>query len=119
MERSRVQISSELLEVVRILAEKQGRSEAEVLQDAVLRYLRQILLMWLPEGSASIGEPVDEVYVEPHGEYPLGSGDLGLLLDRIARGQRERGVEPLSEDEAVRLANEELHAMRRERRSER
>ena len=117
MERSRVEISSELLEVVRILAEKQGRSETEVLQDAGLRYLRQTLLRWLPGDSASIGEAVEEVYVEPPGEYPLGSGDLGLLLDRIDRGQRERGVEPLSEDEAMRIADEELHAMRRERRS--
>jgi hypothetical protein len=38
------------------------------------------------------------------------------LFARIDRERRERGVKPLSEEEAMRLANEELHAMRRERR---
>lgn len=40
------------------------------------------------------------------------------FFDKVERRQREEGVEPLSEDEAMKLANEELHAMRRERREE-
>ena len=34
----------------------------------------------------------------------------------LERRRREEGVEQLSEEEATSLANEELHAMRRERR---
>jgi hypothetical protein len=34
----------------------------------------------------------------------------------VERRWCEEGVEPLSEDEAMELANDELHAMRRERR---
>jgi chromatin segregation and condensation protein Rec8/ScpA/Scc1 (kleisin family) len=40
---------------------------------------------------------------------------LLTLLKHIDQKQREKGVEPLSEEEAMRLANEELHAMRRDR----
>ena len=39
------------------------------------------------------------------------------LFEGIGQGQRERGVVPLSEDEAMRLAVEEQRAWRRERRS--
>jgi hypothetical protein len=38
------------------------------------------------------------------------------LFYRLERRRREEGVEPLSEEEAISLANEQLHAMRRERR---
>jgi hypothetical protein len=41
---------------------------------------------------------------------------LGEFFEGLERRRREGGVEPLSEEEAVSLANEELHAMRRERR---
>jgi hypothetical protein len=34
----------------------------------------------------------------------------------VDRGQKERGVEPLSKEEAMRLAVEEQHTWRRERR---
>ncbi len=43
------------------------------------------------------------------------AGLKGLFED-AARWQRERGLDPLSDEEAMRLANDELHAMRRERR---
>jgi hypothetical protein len=43
-------------------------------------------------------------------------GSLSELFERIERGQRERGVEPLSDEEAMKLAVEEQHAWRRERR---
>ena len=42
---------------------------------------------------------------------------LAELFDRANRWQREQGVEPLTDEEAMELANEELHAMRRERRA--
>jgi hypothetical protein len=44
---------------------------------------------------------------------------LAELFERMDWGRKERGIEPLSEEEAMRLANEELHAMRRERTAER
>ncbi len=43
-------------------------------------------------------------------------GSLAKLFEDIDQGQRERGVAPLSESEAMRLAVEEQHAWRRERR---
>ncbi len=36
------------------------------------------------------------------------------MLDHVDAWQRERGVEPLSDEEAMRLAVEEQHASRRE-----
>jgi hypothetical protein len=36
------------------------------------------------------------------------------FLENLERRRQEEGVEPLSEEEAISLANEELHAMRRE-----
>lgn len=83
-ERQRTEISTELLESLRRKAEDQGRTEADVLDEAVRRYLER-------------------------------SGSLDELLRRIEQGRRDRGVESLSEDEAVRLAVEEQHAWRRER----
>ena len=83
-ERQRTEISAELLESLRRKAEDQGRTEADVLDEAVRRYL----------------------------ERP---GSLSDLFDRVERGQRERGVEPLSDEEAMKLAVEEQHAWRRER----
>jgi len=88
-EKVQTEISAELLEEVRRLAVEQGRSETEVVEDAVRSYVVR-----------RVSDP------EP-------------LFERIERWQRERSVEPLSEDEAMKLANEELHAMRRERRSAR
>lgn len=58
--------------------------------------------------------------------YPLRNVDVGAaadsstgslkdLFERASAWQRERGVDPLSDDVAMNLANEELHAHRRER----
>ena len=80
------EISPELLEELRRRAREQGRSERELLEEAVKSYL----------------------------ERP---GSLAELFEGIAQGQRERGVVPLSEAEAMRLAVEEQHAWKRERRS--
>ena len=80
------EISPELLEELRRRASEQGRSERELLEEAVKSYL----------------------------ERP---GSLAELFEGIDQGQRERGVAPLSEAEAMRLAVEEQHAWKRERRS--
>jgi hypothetical protein len=80
------EISPELLEELRRRAREQGRSERELLEEAVKSYL----------------------------ERP---GSLAELFEGIDQGQRERGVGPLSEAEAMRLAVEEQHAWKRERRS--
>jgi hypothetical protein len=92
VEEQKTEISAELLEELRRKARDQGRSERELLEEAVRRYLR---------GSAT--------------RY----GSLEELFERIDRGQKERGVEPLSEEEAERIAYEELHAMRSERKAPR
>ena len=47
---------------------------------------------------------------------PRRSNSLGEFFEGLERRRRERGVEPLSEEETLSLANEELHAMRQERR---
>ncbi len=47
---------------------------------------------------------------------PRRSNSLGEFFEKVERRWFEEGVEPLSEDEAMALANDELHAMRRERR---
>ncbi|MGH3106528.1 MAG: hypothetical protein ACRDM3_04935 [Rubrobacteraceae bacterium] len=44
-------------------------------------------------------------------------GSLAELFEGIDQGQRERSVAPLSEAEAMRLAVEEQHAWKRERKS--
>jgi hypothetical protein len=80
------EISPELLEELRRRAREQGRTERELLDEAVKSYL---------ERPSSLAE----------------------LFDGIDQGQHERGVAPLSEDDAMRLAVEEQHAWRRERRS--
>ncbi len=85
METMRTEIGKELLEAVRQLAKAQGRSEREVLDEAVRAYL------------ASLGRGQREE-------------DFPALLDRMSSRF------DLDEDEALELANEELHAFRRERR---
>jgi hypothetical protein len=88
VEKSRTEISAELLEEIRLRARDTGRSESDLIDEAVRRYLDR-------------------------------AGSLAELLDRAGRWQREQGVEPLSEEEAKQLANDELHYMRRDRRSAR
>lgn len=89
VERTETKIDRALLEAVRARAAKEGRGEAEVIEDAVKRYLA---------GRRR---------------------DLPKIFDSIERYQREQGVEPLSEEEAMKLAVEEQRAWRRERREQR
>ena len=95
-EKARTEISTELLEELRRVAREQGRSETDVLEDAVRYYFRLAL---------------DRALSDPDLLKP----NLSELFERVDREQRERGVEPLSEEEAMRLAVEEQHAWRRER----
>lgn len=63
------------------------------------------------------GRPERELLDEAVKSYLERPGSLRELFEQIDQGQCERGVEPLSEDEAMRLAVDEQHAWRRERRS--
>lgn len=93
MERTETKISQDLLEEVRRRAAEEGRDEAEVIEDAVSRYLRE---MRQPE-----------------------PGSITEVLERMRDWRKERGIPELSEEEAMKLANEELRAYRRERRNAR
>ncbi len=88
MEKVETKISRDLMEAVKAQASKEGRGSEEVVEDAVRNYLK------------------------------TSSGSIVEVLERMSRGRRERGVEELSEEEAMRLAVEEQHAWRRERREQ-
>ncbi len=77
------------MEAVKAQADKEGRDSEEVVEDALKKYLME------------------------------SSGSIVEVLERMSRGRKERGVEELSEEEAMRLAVEEQHAWRRERRERR
>jgi hypothetical protein len=87
-ENQRTEIDAGLLEELRAKAREQSRTEGELLE-----IVRSYLVL-----------------------APRLSNSLGEFFEGLERRRRERGVEPLSEEEAVSLANEQLHAMRRERR---
>ena len=89
-EKQRTEIDAGLLEELRAEAHRQSRTESELLEEIIRSYL--VLA-------------------------PRRSNSLGVFFDDLERRRREEGVEPLSEEEAIDLANEELHAMRRERRA--
>jgi hypothetical protein len=91
-EKQRTEIDARLLEELRARALEQSRTEGELLEEIVRSYL-----VLAPRRSNSLGE----------------------FLQGLERRRREEGLEPLSEEEAVSLANKELHAMRRERREAR
>lgn len=93
MERTWTKVSRDLLEEVRRRAAEEGRDEAEVIEDAVSHYLREV--------RRSEPRSVTEV------------------LESMREWRKERGVPELSEEEAMKLANEELRAYRRERRNAR
>lgn len=63
--------------------------------------------------------PEGELLDEAVRSYLNRPGSLKELFERAERWQREQGVEPLSDEEAMEIANEELHAMRRERKASR
>jgi len=90
-EKQLTEIDAGLLEELRAKAREQSRTEGELLEEIIRSYL-----VLAPRRSNSLGEFFE-------------------VLER----RREEGVEELSEEEAISLANEELHAMRRERREAR
>jgi hypothetical protein len=63
------------------------------------------------------GRPERELLEEAVKSYLERPGSLAEMFEGIDQGQRDRGVAPLSESKAMRLAVEEQHAWRRERRS--
>jgi DNA transposition AAA+ family ATPase len=87
-EKQRTEIDAGLLEELRDRAREQSRTEGELLEEIIRSYLVMA---------------------------PRQSGSLNEFFGRLERRRRDDGVEPLPEDEATRLATEELHAMRRER----
>jgi hypothetical protein len=103
-EKVRTEISGDLLETLRRLAEEQGRSESDLLDEAVRYFLGSYAYF------TRISEHRD---VDVEALFPWGF-NTRELLDRVYAWQRERGVEPLSDEEAMRLAVEEQHASRRE-----
>jgi nucleotide-binding universal stress UspA family protein len=74
------------------------------------------LLQKLRRRAQEQGRPEGELLEEAVRRYLERPGSLSELFERIAQGQRERGVEPLSDEGAMKLAVEEQHAWRRERR---
>ena len=91
-EKQRTFIDAALLEELRVRAHEQSRTEGELLEEIV----RSDLVL-----------------------APKRSDSLGAFFENLERRRWEEGVEQLSEEEAISLANEELHAMRRERREAR
>jgi hypothetical protein len=89
-EKQRMFIDAGHLEELRAKAHQQSRTESELLEEIIRSYL-----------------------VLAHRR----ANSLGDFFEDLERRRREEGVEPLSEEEAIDLANEELHAMRRERRA--
>lgn len=60
------------------------------------------------------GRPESELLDEAVRRYLERSGSLTDLFERVDRGQQERGVETLPEEEAMGLAVAEQHAWRQE-----
>jgi len=91
-EKHRTFIDTGLLEELRARAHEQSRTEGELLEEIVRSYLFLA---------------------------PTRSNSLGEFFEGLERRRRKEGIEELSEEEAINLANEELHAMRRARREAR
>jgi hypothetical protein len=108
-EKVQTEISRELMKAMRSLAESEGRGEGAVIEEALVIFLMlRNHFVYFPTGR---GSAVSFDILSSH----LGTGSLDKLFERIDRGQRD--IEPLSEEEAMHLADEELHDMRRERRT--
>ncbi len=102
-----VEISARLLQLLSNIARQQGRAEEQVLEEAVVRYLREMGVE-----DADIGREVGEIYVEPPIEGPFRSRGAPFL----ALLSRMRGRFDLDPAEALQIAVREQHAARQERR---
>jgi hypothetical protein len=106
-EKVQTEISRELMKAMRSLAESEGRGEGAVIEEALVIFLMlRNHFVYFPTGR---GSAVSFDILSSH----LGTGSLDKLFERIDRGQRD--IEPLSEEEAMHLADEELHVMRQEK----
>lgn len=111
MQSERTELNSELLRAVREIAREEGRAEHEVLEEAVGLFLSLRNRFVSDDSGANHGER--KIHATPSRFESAGS--FREYFEEAARWQEENGVEPLSDEEAMELANEELHAMRRER----
>jgi hypothetical protein len=102
-----VEISARLLRLVSDIAQQQGRAEEEVLEEAVVRYLREMGVE-----DADIGRELGEIYVEPPLEGPFRSRGAPFL-ELLSRMRSRFDLDP---DEAMQIAVREQHAARQERR---
>ena len=112
-ERQRTEIDAGLLRAVRELAEKQGRPEGAVIEEAVASYLAQRYpgTAWARIAHDNFGVDIAAIRVEPS-EDPE-RPPLPYFLDRMSRRF------DLEENEAMRAAVEEQHAFRAERNARR
>ena len=112
-----ISLNPRLMSLLIRVAQEQGRFPVEVVQDALLRYFRElgVDVALGPDIPDIDMPPVRQGYFGPIGESgPPPEVPLAALFQLIDQGQRERGVEPLSEEKALQLASKELHEMRRE-----
>jgi hypothetical protein len=108
-EKQRTKIDAELLEGMRRLAEHRGVSVEKLLEEAVAVYLASTP-GWDDVASEALGARVGEIEITPRESSPR--DPFLALLDRMS------GRFDLDEDEAERIAVEEQHAWRRERREQ-
>lgn len=88
LKRVETKVDRELLNAIRKIASEEGRGESDVIEEALRRYLSSPSRL-------------------------RGGETFGGIFARVEKWQRERGVEPLSDEEAMRLAVEEQRANRR------
>ena len=86
-----VEISARLLRLVSDIAQQQGRAEEEVLEEAVVRYLR---VREMGVEDADIGREIGEIYVEPPIEGPFRSRGAPFLelLSRMRRAAASTSI---------------------------
>lgn len=88
LKRTQTKVDRVLLDAVRRIASEEGRGESDIIEEALRRYLAE-------SSSLRDGETFEDIFA------------------RVEQWQRDQGIEPLSDDEAMELAIEELHAHRR------
>jgi hypothetical protein len=83
-------LDAELVQTAKLIAATEGKHDYEVIEEALAEYV------------AARRERAQRQALD--------------LFDRIAARHAAEGIPPLTDEEAMQLANEELHAMRAERR---
>lgn len=109
-DRIKIEIEGRMVPILLRLSQEQGRDPDEVIEEALSLYFRGLGM----ELGSDIGRPIRPIHVDPP-EDPGRFDSLEELFEHVDKRRREAGVEPLSEEEAIRLAVEEQHAWRRER----